>query len=288
VNEIGFDDARDAVRGSAAAVTRAITDWSPQANPTVRTIIEADIVIDNAFANQPACFATTVTHEMGHVLGLSHSDVVGDLMYPSYNPASPIGCPQGPSSAEQARLKELYGVNRPPVVTISAPTTARASVPMSATAVAVDPEGEAVTYEWSQVGGPPVAFVANGATITFTTPAVPGVVQLRAVATDASLHPGSAILSVTVTAGAVGTGSISGALPPSGFALFVYSGGTEAQLLAASGCPGATATFWASDGAGGFVTFVPGTAISAVNVLWFTQFTLGVPPNTPLLGRCRL
>ena len=35
----------------------------------VRTILEADVVLDNAFANQPACFATTITHEITGVYG---------------------------------------------------------------------------------------------------------------------------------------------------------------------------------------------------------------------------
>lgn len=287
INEIGFDDGRNAVRGDAAGVTNTITDWMPPVNPTVRTIVEADVVIDNAFANQPACFATTVAHEMGHMLGLSHSDVMGDLMFPSFNPASPIGCPNGPSNTEQARLRELYGVNRVPAVTVNAPAAARAGVPFSVTAVATDPEGEAVTYEWAQVSGPPVSLTAVGATATFVTPATPGVVMLRVVATDASLHPGSAIVSISVAEQAAGTGRIAGALPPSGFGLFVFSGGTEAQLLAASACPAETAAFWASDGAGSFVTWVPGTTIAAVNLPWLSHFPSGIPDSTPLLGRCR-
>jgi len=157
---------------------------------------------------------------------------------------------------------------------------------VTVTATAADPEGEGVTYEWSQVSGPTVSLVVAGTTATFTTPLTPGVVQLRVVATDASLHPGSAIVAVTVTAGGQGTGRISGSLPPSGFGLFVFSGGTEAQLLAATGCPAASAAFWASNSAGSFVTFVPGTAIAAVNEPWLAQFVAGLPDNTPLLGRC--
>lgn len=286
INEIGFDDARDAVRGSAAAVTRTVTNWTPQANPTVRTIFEADIVIDGAFGNYRVCFATTVMHELGHVLGLSHSDVVGDLMFPTFTTANPLSCPTGPSNAEQARLRELYGVNRVPAVTVNARAATRGGVPFSATAVAVDPEGEAVTYEWSQVGGPPVSLAVTGPTVTFMTPPTPGVVILRVVATDASLHPGSTLVSITVTGEALGMGGISGALPASGFGLFVFSGGTEVQLLAASGCPRETAAFWASDGAGGFLIYVPGTAVAAVNMPWLDQFPAGIPDNTALLGRC--
>jgi hypothetical protein len=171
-------------------------------------------------------------------------------------------------------------------VSVEAVSTVRAGLPVRATAVAVDPEGESITYEWMQVGGPPVALTVSGPTVTFTAPSTTGPILLRVVATDASLHAGATLLSVSVTAGAPGTGRISNPLPPSGFGLLVFSGGTEAQLLAATGCSAATAAFWASDGAGAFVTYVPGTAISAVNEPWLAQFASGLPENTPLIGRC--
>lgn len=286
VNEIGFDDARNAVRGSASGVTRAVTDWSPRVNPTSRFILETDVVIDDVFPNIPACFATTIAHEMGHVLGFGHSDVLGDLMYPSFDASRPASCATGPSSAERARLVELYGVDRAPTVAVSTPPVARTGVPTTVTAVGADAEAGALTYEWAQVGGAPVTLTQSGATVTFVA-ATPGPVQLRVTVLDPYLHRGTANIAIEVSSGTTGSAQISGSLPPSGYGLFVFSGGTEAQLVSASACPADTAAFWASDSSGGFVTFVPGTAISAVNGAWFAQFPLGVPANTPLIGRCR-
>lgn len=285
-NQVGFDDAREALTGSAVGVTRAITDWSPQWSPTSRTIIEADIVLDADFANEPACFATAVTHEMGHVLGFGHSDSKADLMYPSYDAQNPASCLTGPSSVEEALLKELYGVDRAPVVTVSAPAIVRGGTPVTVTATGTDPEGQPLTYSWTQVGGPPAALVPSGANVSFSAPNAPGVVRLRVTATDVFLHPGTADASITISSGAAGTGRITGALPSTGFGLVVFSGGTEQQLLSATMCPASTAAFWASDGRGGFLAYVPGTTIAAVNAPWFADFALGIPTDTPLIGRC--
>jgi hypothetical protein len=81
---------------------------------------------------------------------------------------------------------------------------------------------------------------------------------------------------------------VSGGVPPGGgFGLLVFAGGSTADLVTASGCPVATAAFWVSDGAGGFVVYVPGTAIAVVNADWNAKFAMGIPANTPLIGRCQ-
>lgn len=81
-------------------------------------------------------------------------------------------------------------------------------------------------------------------------------------------------------------GSISGSFPPSGVGLAVFSGGSSAQLVTASKCSPATAAFFASDGSGGFVTYVPAATIAAVNAGWEALFAGGLAPNTAILGRC--
>jgi hypothetical protein len=75
-------------------------------------------------------------------------------------------------------------------------------------------------------------------------------------------------------------------LPVKGFGLFVFAGGTAEQLLTASGCPAASSAFYATNPAGEFVVYVPGTTIGAVNAAWRTLFPGAIPANTPLIGKC--
>ncbi|MGE0228941.1 MAG: IPT/TIG domain-containing protein [Dehalococcoidia bacterium] len=80
---------------------------------------------------------------------------------------------------------------------------------------------------------------------------------------------------------------INGSIPrDGGFGLFVFGGGSNEDLVEASGCPKATATFWATNSSGQFVTFIPGAAVQAVNGAWNQLFPQGIPYNTPLIGRC--
>jgi hypothetical protein len=57
-------------------------------------------------------------------------------------------------------------------------------------------------------------------------------------------------------------------------------------LLAASGCPAETASFWTFQN-NQFVQLLPGVAIPIVNAEWRSTFPNGIPANTPLMGRCR-
>ena len=90
------------------------------------------------------------------------------------------------------------------------------------------------------------------------------------------------------TGGGGGPGTIiAGSIPSSGgFGLIVFGGGTNAQLLTASGCPQATAVFYATNAAGGFVTYIPGTGIAAVNAAWNALFANGIPSPSALIGKC--
>jgi hypothetical protein len=95
--------------------------------------------------------------------------------------------------------------------------------------------------------------------------------------------------TATGTATPTGPGTITGDKPPAsggGIGLFVFNGGTNAQLVAASGCNAATASFYVTSG-GVFVTYVPGTSITAVNADWMAKFPGGnIPANTPIMGKC--
>ena len=78
--------------------------------------------------------------------------------------------------------------------------------------------------------------------------------------------------------------------PPSkqkGIGLFVFGGGTSEELVAAS-CEGSIreAVFWADDGSGGMVIYIPATQLTVVNAAWSRRFAAGIPNATPILGRC--
>jgi hypothetical protein len=239
---------------------------------------------------------------MGHALGFAHSDNLADVMYPSFNAANTGTCKQVPSAEETARLQELYGVNRSPVVNVMPTIAGTAGETVTLSASATDAESDVLTYEWAQVAGAAVALSSGGgATATFVMPAGADPLQFRVTATDLYLHSGSANITVAAQnaspsvatsapespANATTTANITGSIPPSGFGLIVFSGGTSQQLVAASGCPAATAAYWSTDTNGGFVVYVPGTSVSTVNAAWNAQFGVGIPANTPLFGRCR-
>ena len=93
--------------------------------------------------------------------------------------------------------------------------------------------------------------------------------------------------TVTPTPGA---GTITAGSPPpanGGFAVFVFSGGTNAQLVTAAGCPTGRGVFWVANSAGDFVVYVVGTQIEAVNSQWNQLFATGIPANQPIIGTCR-
>ena len=296
-NEIAFDDERNVVVGSEAGVTLSSTSWSPPANPTVRNIDEADIVLADAFPTLQACLITVLTHELGHAIGLGHSADRADVMYPTFTPRIPGSCKTQPSSAEVAAIQELYGVDRAPIVRLTGPDMI---IQPGAAAVlrveASDPEGSVLRYEWTQLTGPPVVLRPDGPTASFDAPSTAGALSFGVTVTDRYLHPASATVSVAVgnatpatpvppastTHLASGTG-----LPSTDVGIFVFAGGTPAQLLAVSGCPMASAVFWATDASGAFVTFVPGTTVTAVNAGWFRLFPSVVPAGTALIGSCR-
>lgn len=98
---------------------------------------------------------------------------------------------------------------------------------------------------------------------------------------------GFLMLALIPSSASAQTGTIvSGSIPPTGgFGIIVFGGGTNDQLVAASGCPASTAVFWATSN-GEFITFVPGTSVGAVNAQWNALFAGGIPANTGLIGRC--
>lgn len=75
------------------------------------------------------------------------------------------------------------------------------------------------------------------------------------------------------------------ALTPGTSGLFVFRGGTNAQLVAASGCPSSRVVLWATDAKGQWVGYIP-TAPAVINVSWEALFPAGIPAGTPVYARC--
>ena len=98
--------------------------------------------------------------------------------------------------------------------------------------------------------------------------------------------PGGTASSAPTTAPSSATIS-SGSVPASGGFGLIVAGGPLSGLAGAA-CPGntATAAFWATVN-GDFVTYVPGTTITAVNAAFNAAFPNGLPSGTPLTGKCK-
>jgi len=198
INEIGWDDARNVVRSPAAGVT--FGRWSDRI--LSRDFQETDIILDHQLSLTSACLNSVVAHELGHALGFGHSDVRGDLMFPSFDPGDPSTCPGRPTTSEIALLTSLYGVNRTPTISSAGleqnvAAGSRVAVNVSAS----DPDGDALTYTWTQTGGSAVSISPSGGTIAFDSPNQPGAtLRFRVTVRDRFLHTATAEVVVRLIA----------------------------------------------------------------------------------------
>lgn len=190
INEIGWDDARNVVRSPAAGVT--FGRWLDRG--FTRDFQETDVILDHQLSVSQACLDSVVAHELGHVLGFGHSDVRGDLMFPSFDPSDPATCPGRPTASEVAVLQTLYGVNRAPTISPSGlEQNVAAGSRVSVSVTAVDPDGDPLEYTWTQTAGPSVAISPSGGTIAFDAPAEPGAsLRFRVTARDRFRHTATA------------------------------------------------------------------------------------------------
>jgi hypothetical protein len=197
-----------------------------------------------------------------------------------------------PNAYAGVAFTSTNAVNHAPVVNAGADQQVRPGATVTLSAQGTDPDGNALTYVWSQSQGPTVALQATGATATFTAPDQDGV-TLRFVAS--AIDPGALFgydaVDVTVSATAPEPSTVtsgvllSGSLPANGgFGLLLFSGGTSDQLVAAAGCPAASVRFWVvTDGR--FVPYFPAAA-SFVNAEWNALFAAGLPERTIVIGAC--
>ncbi len=130
-----------------------------------------------------------------------------------------------------------------------------------------------VSSDWSETVGVQATCAAAGAQQIAASVTVPG---------------GTSTGGTTTTPPAPGAGSVSsGSIPAAGgFGLIVASGNITA-VVTATGCPAASMALWATVN-GNFVTYVPGTTITAVNADFLAAFPGGIlPAGTPLIGKCK-
>lgn len=73
--------------------------------------------------------------------------------------------------------------------------------------------------------------------------------------------------------------------PAGGSGLFVFPGGSNSALVAASGCPAGRVVFWATDSKGQWVGYIP-TAPAVINITWDALFPNGLPAGIPIFVKC--
>src|SRR5262249_57082872 len=97
-----------------------------------------------------------------------------------------------------------------------------------------------------------------------------------------------AAASASPTTSPVTGSAVSNTIPPNGgLGFLVFGGGTLAQLVTASGCPMSTMALWATSG-GDFITYVPGSTVSAVNAGFLALWLNGqIPANAAFIGKCK-
>ena len=138
------------------------------------------------------------------------------------------------------------------------------------------------------------ATVLSSTQISTTTPAVTGTGSVTVTVTNPGASSATALPSAfTYTSGSSTGGTTTGAgsggastTVPAGGGLFVFGGGSNQQLLTASGCNASTAVFWTTDSKGAWIGYIPSVPVAVVNAAWTSLFPTGIPAGTPIFARC--
>lgn len=273
-NEIGWDDGRNVAYGQEAGIARG--SWIGTIAPR---LIEFDIVLDpGTLANVPTqCFRSVVLHEVGHALGFGHSTSHADAMYESFDPSNLATCHERPSAAELSALRDLYGVNRAPSVTLGPSRTVDGGGTVVLSAVATDPDGDALTYAWRQTTGTAVALTTAGAIATFVAPAEQGAqITFEVTASDPYLHSATASVAVQVSAARAAP-----ALPLT-FDAFLPDAARSRAVIGWGGGPGASSwRFCAAALRGALATNCTTAPTGSQPVTWAIVRGLGGTADTP-------
>jgi hypothetical protein len=203
-------------------------------------IVNNDSASALQFLQNSGCFASTETHELGHVLGLDHSASPGAIMNPTLSFSS---CSSGPApiSADDIAAIQLIYVSGTPTPS-AAPGAPRSFF--------VAASGSTVTLSWlaPATGGAPTAYIVEAGSS-------PGLVNL------ANFSTGSTSTIFTATGVGAGTYYVrvkainaAGTSAASNEALLVVGGGP------CTGAPGAPTGFILTGNSGGTVSFIWGAS----------------------------
>jgi hypothetical protein len=201
---------------------------------------------------------SVVLHEMGHAIGLGHSDKPGDVMYPYYRRGMQL------SANDIGAAQTLYGA---PAVGSSAPITAApvsSTTPLTLTLNAVSPPGQAAqtAISGSVTGGvPPLSLqyqtdhgysgkVTAGNSGTWSAAGVPlatGANTVTVTALDSAQHAASQSEVITRTATAApstGTAPVSIVITAPSSAVTTVKGAILSVAGTSSGGTGITQVTW--------------------------------------------
>jgi len=271
------------VQGSAAAGLNAISaspNKGPTAGGTIVTITGTDFpatcpspAVTVTMGGESAPLQAAVTATAVKVFAPAHSAGAVDILVED-------NC----SDDEDTITGGFTYVNAPQVIGISPETGPTAG----GTTVKVFGNGfvDGATVKFGTTAGTAVDFV-NEHELTAKTPAGTGTVDVVVTNPDTQTDTLDDAFTYGQAPGSGAPGTIiSGSIPLSGgFGLFVFGGGTSQQLVTASGCPQATATFYTTN-VGGFVVYIPGSGVQAVNAAWNALYASGIPATTALIGKC--